>query len=155
MRRHQRSALTLPTSSCSNCAVGGFSIPTCTTVFVNAWAIHRDPCFWGKDAGEFKPERWLEAAKEKSSFSFGGNEFCYMPFGAGRRMCVGVAMGEKMVVYILASLLHSFDWQLPEGKSLDLQERFGTVLRKTEQLFAVPAVRLDKTELYSSLRCRR
>ncbi|XP_020590254.1 cytochrome P450 76C2-like [Phalaenopsis equestris] len=149
-RLHPAIPLLIPHCPSSQSAIGGYSVPAGTTVFVNVWAIHRDPCLWGKDAEEFRPERFLETGNEKINFYVGGNDqFCYMPFGAGRRACAGTAMGERVVHYMLASLLHSFEWHLPEGASMDSEEEFGTVLRRAGQLIAVPTMRLAKPELYS------
>ncbi|XP_020599986.1 uncharacterized protein LOC110039303 [Phalaenopsis equestris] len=151
LRLHPPAPLLIPHCPSSHCTVGGFSVPAGTTVLINVWGIHRDPNLWGEDAEEFKPERHLKGIKENSDFHLGGNDqFYYMPFGAGRRVCVGIAMAEKMVIYTLASLLHSFEWGLQEGALLQLREKFGTILRKAEELVAVPAVRLDKPELYNS-----
>ncbi|KAH0464794.1 hypothetical protein IEQ34_004897 [Dendrobium chrysotoxum] len=149
LRLHPPSPLLIPHSPSSQCVVGGFSVPAGTTVLVNIWKIQRDPHLWGEDAEEFKPERFLATGKEMNDFYLRGNDqFCYFPFGAGRRMCVGFALGEKMVIYMLVSLLHSFDWRLPENVTLELREKFGTVLVMAEELVVAPAARLDKPELY-------
>ncbi|CAL5355987.1 unnamed protein product [Camellia sinensis] len=49
---------------------------------------------------------------------------------SGRRMCAGIAMAERMFLFSLVSILHSFDWKLPEGEKLDLSEKFGIGLKK-------------------------
>ena len=36
-------------------SVGGHDVPAGTLVFVNVWAIARDPAMWGRTAGEFRP----------------------------------------------------------------------------------------------------
>ena len=35
-------------------------VPAGTTVLIDMSALHRDEDLWGKDAGEFRPERWRE-----------------------------------------------------------------------------------------------
>ncbi|GKE24103.1 putative cytochrome P450, partial [Tanacetum coccineum] len=41
-------------------------------------------------------------------------------FGSGRRICPGIPLGEKMLMYIVASLLHSFEWSLPKDDKFTL-----------------------------------
>ncbi|KAL7167316.1 hypothetical protein ACSBR2_037895 [Camellia fascicularis] len=105
----------------------------------NVWIIHRDPSIW-KNPSNFDPERFLNGEGDYS-----GNNFNYFPFGSGRRICAGIAMAERMVMFSLASLPHSFDWELPKGDKLDLTEKFGIVLKKKIPLIAIPTPRLPPT----------
>ncbi|KAL7165169.1 hypothetical protein ACSBR2_040946 [Camellia fascicularis] len=77
-----------------------------------------------------------------------GADFNYFPFGSGRRMCAGIAMAERMFLFSLASILHSFDWKLLEGEKLDLSEKFGIVLKKRVPLMTIPTPRLSNPTLY-------
>ena len=43
----------------------GSFIPEGTVVGIHAWVIHRDEDIYGRDASEFRPERWLEADAEQ------------------------------------------------------------------------------------------
>ena len=79
---------------------------------------------------------------------YSGNDFNYFPFGSGRRICAGTAMAERMVIYSLATLIHSFDWNLPQGEKLDITEKFGIVLKKKIPLVAVPTPRLSDPSMY-------
>ncbi|XP_076958499.1 flavonoid 3',5'-hydroxylase-like [Bidens hawaiensis] len=97
--------LLLPHSPSESCVIGGYTVPKDARVFVNAWAIHRDPSVW-ENPLEFRPERFLN---QKLGYSESG--FKYLPFGSGRRMCPGAMMAERMFVYLLSSLIHSFDWR--------------------------------------------
>ncbi|XVE64098.1 hypothetical protein DITRI_Ditri07aG0074200 [Diplodiscus trichospermus] len=67
---------------------------------------------------------------------------------AGRRICVGISMADRMMEHDLATLLHYFEWKLPEGTRPEIQEKFGIVLKKMEPLVAIPAARLSDYELY-------
>ena len=49
---------------------------------------------------------------------------------------------------IAATFLHSFDWKLPPGTSLDLSDKFGLVLKKKVPLVAIPTPRLSNLQLY-------
>lgn len=45
--------------------VAGHHLPPGTIVGANAWVVHREPEIFGKDAADFRPERWLEADAEQ------------------------------------------------------------------------------------------
>ncbi|XP_042491060.1 3,9-dihydroxypterocarpan 6A-monooxygenase-like [Macadamia integrifolia] len=105
----------------------------------------RDPDAW-EGPLEFLPERFL---REKNEYDCKGNNFNYLPFGSGRRICPGIPLAERMATYMLASLLHSFEWRLPENVELDLSEESGLVLKKKAPLVIIPTPRLSNVELYN------
>ncbi|RVW48177.1 Cytochrome P450 76A2 [Vitis vinifera] len=84
----------------------GYFVPKNTQVFVNAWAIGRDPDAW-KEPLSFKPDRFLG-----SNLDYKGQNFEFIPFGSGRRICIGISLANKLLPLALASLLHCFDWSL-------------------------------------------
>ncbi|KAL6182011.1 hypothetical protein ACLB2K_043434 [Fragaria x ananassa] len=142
LRLHPVLPLLVPHCPSETCTVGGYTIPKGSRIFVNVWAIHRDPSSW-ENPLEFDPTRFLD-----SKWDYSGSDFRYFPFGSGRRICAGIAMAERMVMYSLATLLHSFDWKLPQGEKLDLSEKFGIVLKKKIPLVAIPTPRLSDPALY-------
>ncbi|XP_043711292.1 flavonoid 3'-monooxygenase CYP75B137-like [Telopea speciosissima] len=144
LRLHTSIPLLTPRCPSQSCIVKGYMVPKGSMIFVNAWAIHRDPKYW-KNPLEFRPERFLEITDE---FEYSGNDFRFIPLGSGRRVCVGVPLAERMLPHILGSLLHSFDWKLPDGTKLDMSEKFGLELRLTKPLMAVPLQRLSDPKLY-------
>ncbi|KAL3648721.1 hypothetical protein CASFOL_005124 [Castilleja foliolosa] len=91
------------------CIVNGYEIEAKTMVFVNIWAINRDPDYW-ENPTEFLPERFLN-----SDIDFIGQDFGFIPFGSGRRQCPALALGIAQVEIALANILYSFDWELPAG----------------------------------------
>ncbi|GMI72953.1 cytochrome P450, family 706, subfamily A, polypeptide 7 [Hibiscus trionum] len=137
LRLHPVLPLLVPHSPAEACTVGGYAIPKGCRVFINAWAIHRDPCIW-ENPLEFNPDRFVDSQWD----------FSYFPFGSGRRMCAGIAMAERMVLYSIATLLHSFDWKVAEDNKLDLSEIFGIVLKLKNPLVVVPIPRLSNPALY-------
>lgn len=149
LRLHPIGPLLVPHCPSGDCTVGGYTVPAGSRVFVNAWAIHRDPEIW-EDPQAYKPERFLDVSGACSSRGdFSGNDLGYIPFGSGRRVCPGTAMAERTLLYTLATLLHAFDWRLPDGETeVDLQEKFGIVLKKKKPLLLVPTQRLPNPELY-------
>lgn len=142
-RLHPPLPLLVPRTPSKTTTVCGYTIPTGAKVFLNVWAIHRDPQLW-EEPLEFRPERFLD---NRGSFDFSGNNFQFMPFGSGRRVCPGVPLAEKMAKYLLASLLHSFHWQLPEGAEPELADKFGIVLKKMNPLVAIPRAKLSESVL--------
>nr|ALG05121.1 cytochrome P450 [Sinopodophyllum hexandrum] len=143
LRLHPPGTLLLPRTPKESCIIGGYMIPKGAMVFVNVWAIQRNPEYW-VDPLEFRPERFLN-----STWDLNGSDLRYFPFGSGRRMCAGVPLAERQTSYLLASLLHSFDWELPEGEKLDLTEAFGMEMTKKIPLVAIPTPRLFEPRLYT------
>ncbi|KAK8603728.1 hypothetical protein V6N13_096201 [Hibiscus sabdariffa] len=69
--------------------------------------------------------------------------FEFIPFGIGRRSCPGMGFGLVAVEYIMASLLHWFDWKLPDHvapENLDITETFGLGVSMKFPLYLVPTV---------------
>ncbi|KAI3464075.1 hypothetical protein Pfo_020738 [Paulownia fortunei] len=144
LRLHPPIPLLIPRSPNQSSTVGGYTIPKNTRVFINIWAIQRDPSIWDNPM-EFRPDRFLN---DSGKWDFSGNNFHYLPFGSGRRICPGRPLAERMVTYLLASLLHSFEWKFPKGEKLDMSEGFGIVLRKSTPSYAIPSPRLSDINLY-------
>uniref|UniRef100_A0A2P2MR43 Flavonoid 3'-monooxygenase n=1 Tax=Rhizophora mucronata TaxID=61149 RepID=A0A2P2MR43_RHIMU len=145
LRLHPALPLLVPRRPSNSCKLGEYTIPSGSTVFLNAYAIHRDPQLWDRPL-EFQPERFLCA--ESIKFDLSGNNFQYLPFGSGRRVCAGLPLAEKMLMYQLASFLHSFDWKLPGDTKLEFSEKSGIVVKKMKPLLAIPTPRLSDLDLY-------
>ena len=109
MRLLPAAPLLIPRETLQKCSIDGYEIPPKTLVFVNAWAIGRDPEAW-ENPEEFMPERFLG-----SSVDFRGQHYKLIPFGAGRRVCPGIHIGAVTVELTLANLLYSFNWEMPAG----------------------------------------
>ncbi|KAL5728113.1 hypothetical protein ACHQM5_001235 [Ranunculus cassubicifolius] len=138
LRLHPTGPLLVPRCPMASSTVGGYLIPAGSKIFVNVWAIQRDPKYW-ENPLEFRPERFL--MNSSNNWDYNGRDFRYFPFGAGRRICVGISVAEKALSTILASLVHSFNWELPRGIKLDLGEEFGIELKKKVKLEAIPLLR--------------
>ncbi|KAD0020778.1 hypothetical protein E3N88_44904 [Mikania micrantha] len=116
--------------------VAGYDVASNTKLIVNVFAINRDPEYW-KDAETFNPERF-----ENSSTNVMGANYEYLPFGAGRRMCPGAALGLANVQLPLAHIMYYFQWKLPNGASndqLDMTEVFGASVQRKNELVLVPS----------------
>ncbi|KAL0426495.1 UNVERIFIED_CONTAM: Iridoid oxidase [Sesamum latifolium] len=82
------------------------------------------------------PDRFLN-----SNIDNKGQHYELIPFGAGRRSCVGMLLGDRTVCLTLARLIQAFDWELPGGisrETLDLREMMSITLRMLVPLKAIP-----------------
>ncbi|KAL0336971.1 UNVERIFIED_CONTAM: Iridoid oxidase [Sesamum calycinum] len=75
LRLHPVFPMLLPRNSMQDTEFMGYVVPKNTQIFVNAWAIHRDPASWS-DPLSFKPERFLG-----SDIDYKGQNFELLPFG--------------------------------------------------------------------------
>ncbi|KAE9602499.1 hypothetical protein Lal_00049587 [Lupinus albus] len=135
MRLHTVVPLLVPRESKESCKIGEYQIPKKTRVIVNAWALARDPNYW-YDADKFIPERF-----DNTNYDFNGNNFEFLPFGSGRRICPGILLGLANMELPLAALLYHFDWELPNGmnpQDLDMSETFGSAVVKKNNLYVIP-----------------
>ncbi|XP_073145142.1 cytochrome P450 76T24-like [Henckelia pumila] len=135
-RLHPAAPLLVPHKAAGeDTEINGYTIPRNAQILINAWAIGRDSSTW-LDPESFIPERFLETETD-----FKGQHFELVPFGAGRRICPGLPLANRMVHMMVATLIHNFDWKLDGGlnpQQLDMNESFGLTLQKTIPLMAVP-----------------
>ncbi|XP_059304847.1 probable (S)-N-methylcoclaurine 3'-hydroxylase isozyme 2 [Lycium ferocissimum] len=135
LRIHPATPFLIPRRAPETCKIMNYTIPKNSRLFVNGWAIGHDPKTW-EDPLSFRPERFLD-----SNVDFRGQHFEFIPFGAGRRICPGLPFARQQVHLILASLIHYFEWSLPNGEDpmqLDMEEKFGVTLQKEKPLLVVP-----------------
>ncbi|KAD3068310.1 hypothetical protein R6Q59_017693 [Mikania micrantha] len=128
----------IPRTSTEDCTVGGYHVPAKTTVFVNVWALGRDPENWD-DPLKFNPERF-----ELSQVDVRGQHFHMLPFGSGRRMCPGTSLAMQVVQVTLGVMVQCFEWKAGED-GVDMEEGPGITLPRANPLVCVPVARLDST----------
>ncbi|XP_057832676.2 flavonoid-6-hydroxylase [Cryptomeria japonica] len=133
LRLYPPGPLLMPHKSIEACTVGGYHISAGTILMVNAWVIQRDPKVWNKPL-DFIPEHFMEKGIEMDSMQMRGNEFEILPFGTGRRGCLGTSLAMSMVQTTLASLLQSFDWFVPDGRVLGMNEGVGLTMPRAVPL---------------------
>ncbi|KAK9054390.1 hypothetical protein SSX86_025468 [Deinandra increscens subsp. villosa] len=132
MRLYPPTPLLVPRETRQDAILNGFKIKKKTLVFVNAWAMGRDPKSW-ENPEEFLPERFLGGC----DIDFKGNDFELTPFGAGRRICPGMSTGVATVELLLANLLYSFDWGLPDDvrtEDINYGTNAGITMHKKDEL---------------------
>ncbi|XP_072971857.1 desmethyl-deoxy-podophyllotoxin synthase-like [Typha angustifolia] len=123
LRLHSAAPLSVPRESVEDCQIERYLIPKGTRVIINAWAINRDPKFW-EAVEEFHPERFIG-----NSVDYKGNNFQFITFGAGRRICPVLGFAISTVELMLANLVYHFDWELPRGvmQEMNMAKNFGLI----------------------------
>lgn len=135
LRLHVPAPLLLPRQTMSHFKLDGYDIDPKSHLYVNAWAIARDPNYW------FNPEEFLPERFMGSNIDYRGQNFELLPFGAGRRSCPGMNMAIATVELTLANLLLRFDWKLPDGMKEDdvnMEEDAGLTVTNKSPLKLVP-----------------
>ncbi|XP_026267374.2 cytochrome P450 2F5 [Urocitellus parryii] len=106
--------MNLPHRVIRDTAFRGFLIPEGTDIITLLNTVHYDPSQFLKPQ-EFNPEHFLDANQSfKKSPAF-------MPFSAGRRLCLGESLARMELFLYLTAILQSFSLQpLGEPEDIDL-----------------------------------
>ncbi|XP_019086168.1 PREDICTED: putative cytochrome P450 71A28 [Camelina sativa] len=144
LRLHPPGPLLIPRLLSEDVKLKGYDIAAGTMVFINAWAIHRDTTKWGPDAEEFKPERHLGLPLD-----FRGQDFNFIPFGSGRRLCPAIDFATTLIEVALANFVYRFNWRvenrpLGDDDEYYLAETTGIEVCRKFPLIAFPASTLSK-----------
>lgn len=89
----------------------GYKIPKHAQIVPLLHAVHMDPNLWDSPE-EFRPSRFLNSEGKVTKPEY------FLPFGVGRRMCLGDVLARMELFLFFSSLLHVFHIRLPEGQSL-------------------------------------
>lgn len=73
-----------------------------TTVLLLTYNIHRDEAYWGPDAKEFNPERWMG---ENAPYT---DPWAFLPFSGGPRICIGQQLALNEASYTMARIVQNF-----------------------------------------------
>ncbi|XP_076830836.1 cytochrome P450 2U1 [Brachyhypopomus gauderio] len=118
--------LSIPHMASKTTEFRGYTIPKGTVIIPNLWSVHRDPSVW-ENPDEFNPSRFLDEQGQLLRKEF------FIPFGIGRRVCMGEQLAKMEVFLMFSSLMQAFTFRLPEGhRAPSLQGRFGLTLAPSE-----------------------
>jgi len=79
-------------------------------VLIAPWLLHRKASLW-PDPHRFDPDR----------FKTEPPRFCYIPFGAGQRICIGAAFAMTEAILILATIAQRYRFNLKPGHPIEPQ----------------------------------
>jgi cytochrome P450 len=92
--------------------VGGFLYPPGAALVPNAYLVHHDPALY-PDPYTFRPERFLEKPP---------GTYTWIPFGGGRRRCLGATFALLEMKLVLRAVLSSRELR-PVGGRMELPRR--------------------------------
>ncbi|XP_020973358.1 cytochrome P450 71A1 isoform X7 [Arachis ipaensis] len=135
LRLHPPGPFLIPRETANSVEIKGYHIPKKVAIYINSYAIHRDPKLWD-NAEEFIPERF----EGTQQVDYKGIGFQLIPFGIGRRACPGVSFAVASLEYVMANLLYLFDWKVPNnnGALIDMSELSGLSISKKHPLYLEP-----------------
>ena len=92
--------------------IGGWTYPPGVCLVANAYLIHHDPTIY-PDPYAFRPERFLDQTP---------GTYTWIPFGGGRRRCLGASFALQEMKVVLKAVLTRFD-VAPASSTLELTRR--------------------------------
>lgn len=85
----------------------GIPVPAGSIVATPPYLVHRNPDHWPNPEG-FDPHRFLPGAADR-------HRLAYLPFGGGRRQCIGGGFAMLEAVLLLATITQRFELDLVPG----------------------------------------
>ncbi|XP_069701115.1 methyl farnesoate epoxidase-like isoform X2 [Periplaneta americana] len=107
-RRANIAPAALPHRALKDAVLMGHTIPEGATLLVSLWSLHMDSEHWG-DPEVFRPQRFLD---DKGCVV---QDDWFVPFGFGKRRCLGEMLARSSLFLFFSSLLHNFSISLPPG----------------------------------------
>ena len=92
----------------------GMRIPKGSTVMIVPWLLHRHAKLW-ENPGRFDPERF---SPQRSATH---PRFAYLPFGGGKRICIGAAFALVEGTILLATIAQRYRLRLVPGHRVEPQ----------------------------------
>ncbi|KAF9793789.1 hypothetical protein SFRURICE_013201 [Spodoptera frugiperda] len=97
------------------------------SVIVNIWSVHRNPRYWGDDAEEFRPERFLDTPLKHPA--------AFVPFSYGPRSCLGYLYAMMSMKTAMATLVRRYRIKPGDGKTGKerIRVKFGIMLKPVNE----------------------
>jgi cytochrome P450 len=104
-------AYILARTSIAPSTIGGYDLPTGSTIILSQWVTHHDARFF-LDPDAFLPERWLDGLEDRLPAG------AYFPFGDGPRRCIGQNFALMEVVLVMATIAQKFQFRLATAQKI-------------------------------------
>ena len=111
---------------------GGYHVPAGSYLMISQWTLHRHEEFW-PDPERFDPDRFNPQRTDSR------HSYCYLPFAAGPRTCIGASMAMLEIQLVLANLLQRFRFEVAPGHRIEpsarvtLKPKYGMPMRITRR----------------------
>jgi cytochrome P450 len=115
--------------------IGGWSYPVGVSLVANAYLVHHDPATY-PDPYAFRPERFLDEPP---------GTYTWIPFGGGRRRCIGASFAMLEMKIVLRAVLSQVDVR-PAGDGIEVARRRNITIRPAGGANAMLADRLAAPE---------
>ncbi|KAK5933655.1 hypothetical protein CgunFtcFv8_014118 [Champsocephalus gunnari] len=92
--------------------LGDYAIPKGTIVMINSHAMGTNEEYF-EEGKRFKPERWL---RENNNI----HPFAHIPFGIGKRMCIGRRLAELQLQLAMCWLVREYDIVATDNEPLNV-----------------------------------
>ncbi|EOY09433.1 Cytochrome P450, family 93, subfamily D, polypeptide 1, putative [Theobroma cacao] len=143
LRLHPAGPLVVRESK-EDCIIGDYQIPEGTRLFVNLWALSKDPKQWERPL-EFVPERFLCEPWRQGKNQFldvRGQHFSLLPFGSGRRSCLRASLALQVIPTVFGIIIQCFDWKVDGvNDTVNMEEKAGLTLVRAHPLVCHPVAR--------------
>ncbi len=111
----------------------GQRVPKGSTVLIVPWLVHRHAKLWD-NPGRFDPDRFSPERSQNRP------RFAYLPFGGGKRICIGAAFALTEATVLLATLAQRYRLRLAAGHLVEPQGLI--TLRARHGMRMIPEPRL-------------
>ena len=137
---------------------GGIKVLRGTDIFISTWNLHRAPEYW-ENPEKYDPTRWERPFKNPGIKGWNGydpdklpemalypneiaSDYAFLPFGAGKRKCIGDQFALLEASVTLSMIMNKFDFNLV-GSPEDVGMKTGATIHTMNGLNMVVSRRSE------------
>ncbi|KAB7507568.1 Cytochrome P450 2C42 [Armadillidium nasatum] len=117
LRFANQTQFSIPRTVTNDTKLGGYTIPKDSIILPTVEEMHSDSKYFDSPK-EFRPERFLN-----DDGKFEPPKIGFLPFGTGRRQCIGESLSRMELLIFLTTLVQHLEFSVPKGETLDITAR--------------------------------